>query len=121
MGAGFFNIADDLFTANRKRVWAVCREILDRGLDVRFTTPNGIALWALDEELLELMKAAGVYHLTLAIESGDQQVLNDIIERCRELNLRLIHSEEQTKLDFTMMLTVQTMNYMHSGRHRVWL
>jgi hypothetical protein len=50
-----------------------------------------------------------------------QQVLNDIVERCRELNLRLIHSEEQTKLDFTMMLTVQTMNYMHSGRHRVWL
>jgi hypothetical protein len=50
-----------------------------------------------------------------------QQVLNDIVERCRELNLRLIDSEEQTKLDFTMMLTVQTMNYMHSGRHRVWL
>jgi len=37
------------------------------------------------------------------------------------MNLRLKGSEEQTKLDFTIMLTVQTMNYLHSGRHRVAL
>jgi hypothetical protein len=30
-------------------------------------------------------------------------------------------SEEQTKSDFTALLTVQTMNYLHSGRHRVAL
>ena len=24
-------------------------------------------------------------------------------------------------LDFTIVLTVQTMNYLHSGRQRVWL
>jgi hypothetical protein len=50
-----------------------------------------------------------------------KQVLDDIISRCRELKLRLVTSEEQTKLDFTILLTVQTMNYLHSGRHRVWL
>jgi hypothetical protein len=49
------------------------------------------------------------------------QVLDDIISRCRELKLRLAESEEQTKLDFTIVLTVQTMNYLHSGAHRVWL
>jgi hypothetical protein len=49
------------------------------------------------------------------------QVFDDIIKRCRELKLRLVESEEQTKLDFTLVLTVQTMNYLHSGRHRVWL
>jgi len=49
------------------------------------------------------------------------QVLDDIIGRCRELKLRLVESEEQTKLDFTIMLTVQTVNYLHSGQHRVWL
>ena len=47
------------------------------------------------------------------------QVLHDIIARCRELKLRLVRSEEQTKSDFTILLTVQTMNYLHSGRHRV--
>jgi D-alanine-D-alanine ligase len=49
------------------------------------------------------------------------QVLAGIIERCRELDLRLVESEERTKLDFTILLTVQTMHYLHSGKHRVWL
>jgi hypothetical protein len=48
-------------------------------------------------------------------------VLEDIIERCRELNLNLAVSDDQAKLDFTVLLTVQTMNYLHSGRHRVAL
>jgi len=49
------------------------------------------------------------------------QLLETIIERCRELNLRLTESEESTKIDFMVFLTVQTMNYLHSGRHRVAL
>jgi hypothetical protein len=48
-------------------------------------------------------------------------VFKDIIERCRELGLRLAVSEEQTKLDFIILLTVQTMGYLHSGRHRIAL
>ncbi|MCM2268834.1 MAG: putative zinc-binding metallopeptidase [Thermoanaerobaculia bacterium] len=48
-------------------------------------------------------------------------VLGDMIARCRELNLRLRTSPEQTRLDFAALLTVQTMNYLHSGRHRVAL
>ena len=49
------------------------------------------------------------------------QLIETILERCRELNLRLTDSEESTKADFTVFLTVQTMNYLHSGRHRVAL
>jgi len=49
------------------------------------------------------------------------QLLEKIIERCRELNLRLTESEASTKIDFMVFLTVQTMNYLHSGRHRVAL
>jgi hypothetical protein len=49
------------------------------------------------------------------------QLLERIIERCRELNLRLMDSEESTRTDFLVFLTVQTMNYLHSGRHRVAL
>ena len=30
-------------------------------------------------------------------------------------------SEDVTKSDFLVFLTVQTMNYLHSGRHRVAL
>lgn len=49
------------------------------------------------------------------------QLIEKIIERSRQLNLRLSDSEETTKTDFVVFLTVQTMNYLHSGRHRVAL
>ena len=49
------------------------------------------------------------------------QVLQDMIEHCRERKLHLAVPEEQAKVDFTILLTVQTMNYLHSGRHRVVL
>jgi len=57
----------------------------------------------------------GTYQYTI------DQVLSDIIERCRTLNLRLSENPEKTKIDFVLLLTVQTMNYLHSGRHRVAL
>ena len=49
------------------------------------------------------------------------QLLSTIITRCRELNLRLMDTEDATKTDFMVFLTVQTMNYLHSGRHRMAL
>jgi len=49
------------------------------------------------------------------------QVLADMIARCRELNLRLAGPEEQAKQEFLVLLAVQTMNYLHSGRHRLAL
>ena len=49
------------------------------------------------------------------------QVLKDMIEHCRERKLRLTIPVDQAKLDFTVLITVQTMNYLHSGRHRVVL
>ena len=57
----------------------------------------------------------GVYQYTI------DQVFEDIIERCSELELRLAGPEEQTKIDFIILLTVQTMSYLHSGRHRIAL
>jgi hypothetical protein len=50
-----------------------------------------------------------------------EQLIEKIIRRCRDLNLRLTDSEETTKAEFMVYLTVQTMNYLHSGRHRVAL
>jgi len=47
------------------------------------------------------------------------QVLASLIERCRELDLRLAGSEEEAKLEFTTLLTAQTMTRLHHGRHRV--
>jgi hypothetical protein len=49
------------------------------------------------------------------------QVLENMITRANELGLRLVGTEEHAKLDFTILVTVQTMNYLHSGHHRVAL
>jgi hypothetical protein len=49
------------------------------------------------------------------------QVIESMSRRANELNLRLTGPEERTKSDFLVLLTVQTMNYLHSGRHRVAL
>ena len=49
------------------------------------------------------------------------QVLGEMIERCSDLKLRLQRAEDVTKRDAMVMLTVQVMNYLHSGRHRVAL
>ncbi|MBN2489671.1 MAG: putative zinc-binding metallopeptidase [Planctomycetes bacterium] len=57
----------------------------------------------------------GTYQYTI------DQVLEDMITRCQELGLHLSGTEQQTTLDFTVLLTVQTMNYLHSGRHRIAL
>ena len=49
------------------------------------------------------------------------QVLSEMIGRCKELKLRVHHSERKTKMDTTVMLTVQTMSYLYSGRRKVAL
>ncbi|MGE3958787.1 MAG: putative zinc-binding metallopeptidase [Vicinamibacterales bacterium] len=49
------------------------------------------------------------------------RLIDKILRRCRELNLRLTEDEQATRVDFMVFLTVQTMNYLHSGRHRVAL
>ena len=58
---------------------------------------------------------------TNAYQYTIDRVMEDMIVRCRELNLRLTTTPEQAKTDFAVLLTVQTMNYLHSGRHRVAL
>jgi hypothetical protein len=57
----------------------------------------------------------GIYQYTI------DRVLEDIIVRCRELKLRLATPEDEALQEFTVLLTVQVMNYLHSGRHRIAL
>lgn len=72
-GVREFQIMDDSVGTSKGRLQEICREILKRGLDIKWTTPNGIAHWFLDEETLRLMKMAGCYRITFGIESGNIQ------------------------------------------------
>jgi hypothetical protein len=57
----------------------------------------------------------GIYQYTI------DRVLEEMVVRCRELKLRVAASEEHTRQDLTVLVTVQAMNYLHSGGHRLFL
>ncbi len=57
-------------------------------INLTWTTPNGVSMWNLDQELLLKMKQSGCYRLCLAIESGDQKMLSETIKK--PLNLEKV-------------------------------
>ena len=62
----------------------------------------------------------------VAEETGVHQytinhLLQDMIDRCQQLKLRVPTPEAQVRRRVTIMLTVQTMNVVHSGYHRIAL
>jgi len=57
----------------------------------------------------------GIYQYTV------DQVFEDLIARCQQLNLRLAVPEEQAKTEFTVLLTVQAMNHLLTGGNRIAL
>ena len=67
-------------------------------------------------ELLQVVAEwTGQYKYTI------DQVLREMIERCAALGLRVHRPERVAKRDAQVMLTVQTMNYLHSGHHKIAL
>lgn len=76
---------DDNLTFDRKRALEIFQGMIDRKYNLYWTAGNGLAIYALDEELLEKMKECGCYRLHLAVESGDQEVLTKIIRKPLDL------------------------------------
>lgn len=72
-------VEDDHFFHNKDRAKRLLRELA--GLGIRCEFPNGVAVYAIDEEVAELFKLAGVSAVALAVESGSDHVLNNIIKK----------------------------------------
>ncbi len=45
-----------------------------------------------------------------------EQVLNDMLGRCRELKLRAVGSDRTLRMDFAVLLTVKTMQFLYNRR-----
>jgi hypothetical protein len=60
-------------------------------------------------------KWTGEYQLTL------DTVLEGMIDRCRELDLRAVGPERQLRMDFTVLLTAKTVHTLCSPSRRQWL
>ena len=72
---------DDNISLSKTRMSKICDEICNRKLDISWATPNGISVNTLDRDLIAKMKKSGCYRLFLAIESGNQFVLDHIIKK----------------------------------------
>jgi anaerobic magnesium-protoporphyrin IX monomethyl ester cyclase len=66
---------DDNLTAEKERAMAIFNRIIQKGWDLSLNSPSGLSVHRLDEELLSVMKKAGYYSISIAIESGDKDIL----------------------------------------------
>ena len=78
-GMSVLLIEDDHFFHDQQRAKAILRDLVD--LDVRIEFPNGVAVYAIDEEVAQLLAAAGVSTVALAVESGSDYVLRHLIRK----------------------------------------
>lgn len=87
----------DTYTANKKVVFETCDEIKKRGLDINWLSVNRVD--TVNKEILSKMKKAGCSMSSFGVESGSQEILDNIkkgtkvkqaedaIKACREVGI----------------------------------
>jgi len=63
---------DPIFTTRKDRVQAICDGILREGLDLEWQCETAVKV--LDRAVLEKMAAAGCKHISLGVESGNEEI-----------------------------------------------
>ena len=71
---------DDHFLHNQQRARLIAEGIRSRNYGLTWKCSN-VAVFSLNDDLLEVMKNSGCYQLTLSLESGSQEVLKNIIRK----------------------------------------
>lgn len=71
---------DDNLIVDPKRAKDLFRMMAERKYNLKWNNP-GTALYKIDEEMMDLMKKSGCVGLNVAIESGNERVLRDIVHK----------------------------------------
>ncbi len=82
------HIEDDNFTINHDLVYEFCRQLKDNNLNITWTCPNGVRLDTLTKELLLAMKEAGLYSISVGVESGSERILRDMKKNLTKEKIR---------------------------------
>ena len=77
-GVQEFHIEDDNFTMNRHYVKKFCEKLIEEKINLPWFCASGLRIDSLNENLLKIMKEAGCYTASVAIESGDNKILEDM-------------------------------------------
>jgi radical SAM superfamily enzyme YgiQ (UPF0313 family) len=84
-GVRVITVEDDHFMGDKKRAYDIVKYIGQLGLTAFF--PNSLALYALSREMLIALKEAGVDQLILAVESGSDYVLKNVMKKPLKLEI----------------------------------
>lgn len=76
LGVRHVYFSDDLFSRDRDRTIALCREIIDRGLDLDWMAETRVD--CVDKEMLRWMRRAGCHRVYYGVESGSPRILKSI-------------------------------------------
>jgi anaerobic magnesium-protoporphyrin IX monomethyl ester cyclase len=79
---------DDNLTLDLKRFEAICDGLIERKIKIGWETPNGVRADCLSLELLKKMKKSGANSVFVGVESGDQQILDNVV--CKSLDLNKV-------------------------------
>ena len=83
-------IEDDLFTYSKQRTIKFCEEVIKRNWNLNIEFTSGIAIWTLDETVIDMLAKAGTTVINIAIESGSPYIQTNIIKK----NLNLEHARK---------------------------
>jgi len=75
-GIKYFEVIDDAFNIDKKRVLEFCG--LVKSLNLKWACTNGIRADRFDEETARAMSGAGCYHVGFGAETTDPEILKDI-------------------------------------------
>ncbi|MBN1347071.1 MAG: cobalamin-dependent protein [Phycisphaerae bacterium] len=65
-----FEIIDDIFNCDLERAKRICDLIIESGMKIRFTFPNGIRGDHMDEEFITKLRQAGCIFMAFAVETA---------------------------------------------------
>lgn len=131
-GIQLIEFVDETFTLNRNRTKDLCREIIRRGVRIRWICLTRVD--NLDDELLHLMKESGCYKIRFGVESGNEKIrfkaqkkitnseFEITLERCHSIGIKTLcfyifgfpgETEEQMKetLEYSFLLPSNTNTY----------
>ncbi len=117
--AQYIAFSDDTFTLNKRRVEEICREIVNRGIDVEWSCSSRVD--TINRSILEKMKRAGCSAIYYGVESASPAILRyykkkinlDMVEKAVKLTKKfgimticsfIIGSPYETKEDMKATL-----------------
>ncbi len=101
-GVREIEFVDDCFNQRAERAKAIFRELIRRDLKLHITFPNGLRGDRIDDELLDLFKAAGVFRISYAVETASPRVQTLIKKKLDLEKVKQIISKTAERNIFTV-------------------